>query len=424
MHPFWEELLRYLHVSLLAELNLTIDTLHVFIQNGILTKAQMLEICSHPHTDERNDAFLYYFMRCPPDKSLYPLLLQAHPKIKHDVRNSIKNPSLRYRLRQALRVTTCPRCTILKYTRCESLVEELRDIRLLEQRTIRNYQQRTHLPDEWQINLLFKELFADQTMSTPENMEKVKQCLVRVLSPRSPQLARNVASMNPFLLLSCYCGDAEKSGDHDILKRPGSTRNDALGVLSPDGTTLGSRAKSLIKILIDLWSLHHHNHWHHLRLFMECLCQENHQDPDIQTLLTVHRAQVLYYRGKNEEALAQLSSFEAEVKGATEKTLLRVYYDTVRAALYRRLGWFEQACAAVQEALHAIHMLIRSNPAYALLQAAYAVHHIHILHRSHFAATKMKSRLQIDGACTTAVYKESHGDAFVGNKLSGNRLRA
>ncbi len=56
MHPFYRELLHYIHGSLLTELNLTDETFEVFVRKGALTKDEVQRICSHEISSERKGA--------------------------------------------------------------------------------------------------------------------------------------------------------------------------------------------------------------------------------------------------------------------------------------------------------------------------------------------------------------------------------
>ena len=373
MHPFYRELLNYIHGSLLTELKLTDDNLEVCMREGVLTKDEVQRIRSHELSSQRNDAFLCYLKRCPPELDPYLLLVRLYPFIKRAVGDAVKDPALRYRLRQVLRGKTCYRCTMLRYVSCESLLKELCVHGLVKKGVVIRSREWMHLSEADQLDNLFNELCEDE--KSYRMLEIVKGCIIRVLSPRSPKLARYFGTMDPDDMQRC--NSTHREGIKDLWLNPytGSASAERPDAFRPPQPSFGGTRTRLLKLLVRYWLLSSNNRQHLLNRYIKHLQHLNSNSrPDISAMLTL----LPYFspRCHAKQAMEQLPLFESIVHGAIESTLLRYYAGIVKGKVFNRMARSEDGIAVLYGTLQEA-LALNQNPALAPLHETYAMVFLH-----------------------------------------------
>ena len=288
----------------------------------------------------------------------------------------MNNPPLRCRLRQLLREKTCYRCTVLRYVSCDRLLKELCDHGLVKRGVIIRSREWTYLPDEEQLEKLFKELYQDE--QTFRILESIKRCIIHVLSPRSPKLARYVGAMCPDQMLRCYCRDTESNKDmwlNPYSSTGGRLDSPWLVQKSPGGTR-----DCLLKLLVRYWLLRSNKRQHLLSRYSTHLQHLNSRsNPDISAMLVLMPH--LFTRLHGRQAMEQMPLFESMVQGTTESTMLRHYSIIVKAKIFRRMARFDDELAVLYGTLQEALVLNR-NPAFAPLHEIYAMSFLHKIVRN------------------------------------------
>ncbi len=216
------------------------------------------------------------------------------------------------------------------------------------------------------------ELLATQAC---KNLSVVRDCISRVLSVRSPSLAENISQMDPGDVCHCRCmatqsHEASRAASYAVMKAP------VVDSLRPGAALPGDKVHSLTKIVVNMLMLQHHSRWHHVQLYTHHLIQNRGDDVNVMALLTALKVAGLHQNGQNEACMDMIPSFEKDVRGATNATLLRLYFTTVKVVVYRSMGLFDEARGVAHGALQTAQILY-GNPALAPLQEAYAVHILH-----------------------------------------------
>ncbi len=379
MHPFCSELLQYSHSLLLDGINISPELLKIFLERLVLTERQAEVISSHTNPRDRTDAFLYYIKRCPTELNPYLLLKSfletSCPLLDQALKDGARKPDFRQRLCKQLRTETCHRCLILRYTDCIELLEELHKNRVIEAEVFSQCQSWIYLPEEWQVERLL-EILAIQAC---KKISLIRDCISRVLSGRSPSLAETISKMDPGDMFHCRCMATQASrAPYALMKAP------AVDSLRPGTVLPGDKVHSLTKIVVNMLTLQHHSRWHQIQLYTHHLIRNWGSDVNVMALLTALKVAVLHHTGQNKACMDIIPSFQKDVRGATNSTLLRLYFTTVKVSVYRSMGLFDEARGVVHGALQAAQLL-HGNPALAPLQEAYAVN---ILHKVEFGLSK------------------------------------
>ncbi len=382
MYPFCSELLQYSHSFLLDGIRISPELLKIFLDRLVLTERQAGVINSHTNPRDQNDAFLYYIKRCPTELKPYLLLKSvletSYPRLAQALKDGARKPDFRQRLCKQLRRKICHRCLVLRYTDCSELLEELHRNQVIEADVLLQCQSWKYLPEEWQVERLLKLLSAKAC----KNVSVIRDCISHVLSVRSPILAETISQMHPGDIWHCNCTDTRSyevsTMAYAVMKAP------KVDSLRPGKVLPGDKVHSLTKIGVNMLMLQHHSRWHQMQLYMHHLIRNRSSDLNVLALLTALKVAGLHQNGQNEACMEMIPSFEKDVRGATNATMLRFYFTAVKVSVYRSMGLFDEAQGVIHGALQGAELL-HGNPALAPLQEAYAVN---ILHKVEFGLSK------------------------------------